>query len=181
MPGRPVILASSLILVVLHGRPLDAQADTSARVAQSANRRDVLRVTRVSGAVRLDGTMHESFWSAADSIMDFRQREPAEGAPPSQRTVVKVARDGEELYVGVHAYDRNPETIRATQIRRDDSLGSDDNVTVLIDSFHDRRSAFLFQPNPHGAMGDAQFSGVDILNENWNGIWDVAVTRDSTG
>jgi hypothetical protein len=181
MRGRLLILASSLALVVLHGCLLGAQADTIARVAQSASGRDALRVTRVSGTVRLDGTMRESFWSGTDSITDFRQREPIEGAPASQRTVVKVARDGEALYVGVHAYDHNPEAIRATQLRRDADLGSDDNITLLIDSFHDRRSAFLFQTNPNGAMWDAQFSGVDILNENWNGIWDVTVSRDSTG
>lgn len=44
-----------------------------------------------------------------------------------------------------------------------------------------RRGAFVFRTNPNGAMRDAQFSGVDNLNENWNRIWDVAVSRDSLG
>src|SRR4051812_48389318 len=131
--------------------------------------------------VTLDGRLLEAVWSTADSITDFRQREPLEGVPASERTVVKVVRDAEALYVAVHAYDESPNAIRATQLRRDADLSADDNITVLIDSFHDRRSAFLFQTNPNGAMWDGQFSGVDILNENWNGIWDVAVARDSTG
>lgn len=134
-----------------------------------------------AGTVRLDGSLTEPFWAAADSVVDFRQREPLEGAPASERTVVRVLRDGDALYVGVHAYDREPSAIRAAQLRRDADLSSDDNITLLIDSFHDRRSAFLFQTNPNGAMWDAQFSGVDILNPDWDGIWDVAVRRDSTG
>src|SRR2546422_300081 len=71
--------------------------------------------------------------------------------------------------------------VRASQLRRDADLSSDDNVQLLIDSFNDRRSAFVFGTNPNGAMWDAQFSGVDDLNENWNGVWDVAVSRDSAG
>src|SRR5437588_12748607 len=72
-------------------------------------------------------------------------------------------------------------SLRASQLRRDADLSSDDNVQLLIDSFDDRRSAFVFATNPNGALWDAQFSGVDELNENWNGIWEVAVSRDRAG
>lgn len=137
-------------------------------------------ITIVDG-VRLDGRLDESFWLTADSITSFRQREPQEGAPSSERTVVKLARDRDALYVGVRAYDSDVRGIRATQLRRDADLEVDDDVTLLIDSFHDRRSGFVFRTNPNGAMWDAQFTGVDDANENWNGIWDVAVARDSTG
>jgi len=116
-----------------------------------------------------------------DSITDFRQREPSAGAPASERTVVKILRDAEALYIAVRCYDSDARGIRASQLRRDADLSSDDNVQLLIDSFNDRRSAFVFGTNPNGAMWDAQFSGVDNLNENWNGVWDVAVSRDAAG
>src|SRR4029079_5144246 len=64
---------------------------------------------------------------------------------------------------------------------RDADLSVDDNVRLLIDSFHDRRSGFVFATNPNGAMWDAQIAGLESLDENWNGIWDVAATRDSLG
>src|SRR5262249_43498615 len=99
----------------------------------------------------------------------------------TERTIVKVARDEEALYVGVRAYDSDVPGIRATQLRRDADLEVDDHVTLLIDSFHDHRSGFFFRTNPNGAMWDAQFAGVDDANENWNGIWDVRATRDSFG
>ncbi len=79
----------------------------------------------------------------------------------------------------VRAYDSDRSGIRASQLRRDADLSSDDNVTILIDSRRDRRGAFLFRTNPNGAMWDAQLVGLDNLNENWNGVWEVATARDS--
>src|SRR5207237_3748212 len=83
------------------------------------------------------------------------------------------------LYVAVRAYDRQMAAVRSTQLRRDADLSSDDNVTILIDSYRDRRGAFLFRTNPNGAMWDAQLTGFDNVNGNWNGIWDVVTRSDS--
>src|SRR5438477_3206318 len=155
-----------------------AQQDNSGgRRASSAT----IRATLIRAPVTLDGRLDEPFWAAADSINDFRQREPLQGSPATERTVVKVAHDADALYIVVRCYDSNMRSVRASQLRRDADLSSDDNVQLLIDSFDDRRSAFVFATNPNGALWDAQFSGVDDLNENWNGIWDVAVSRDSAG
>jgi Domain of unknown function (DUF5916)/Carbohydrate family 9 binding domain-like len=167
-----------------HGQLDSAQiAPTSHATGRdrSVSRSGLLVVTSTAGEVRLDGNLDGSTWAHADSITDFRQRDPAEGAPASERTVVKLVRDHEALYVGVRAYDRTPAAIRAAQLRRDADLSSDDNVTILIDSFNDRRSGFLFRTNPNGAMWDAQIAGVETENVNWNGIWGVAVSRDSLG
>lgn len=137
------------------------------------------RVRRVNDAIRVDGRLTDSAWNGADSIVDLRQREPREGAPASERTVVKAIRDAERLYIAVRAYDRDMSAIRSTQLRRDADLSSDDNVTILIDSYRDRRGAFLFRTNPSGAMWDAQLIGLERVNENWNGIWEVVTRRDS--
>jgi hypothetical protein len=89
-------------------------------------------------------------------------------------------RDHERLYVAVRAYDTGMNRLRSSQLRRDGDLeNADDNITVLIDSFHDRRGGFLFRTNPNGAMWDAQLIGLDVLNPNWNGIWEVATRRDA--
>jgi uncharacterized protein DUF5916/cellulose/xylan binding protein with CBM9 domain len=147
---------------------------------RSTSRADIpYRVRRVDEAIRLDARLAESVWRGADSIVDFRQREPLEGEPASERTVVKVVRAGDRLYIAVRAYDREMAAVRSSQLRRDADLSSDDNVTVLIDSYRDRRGAFLFRTNPNAAMWDAQLTGLDNVNENWNGIWDVVTRRDS--
>src|SRR5467141_2852469 len=143
--------------------------------------RTTIRATAIRTPVTLDGGLDEPFWTTTDSIHDFRQREPIEGSPATERTVVKVAHDADALYIAVRCYDSDARGVRASQLRRDADLSSDDNVRILIDGCNDRRSAFVFATNPNGAQWDGQFSGVDDLNENWNGIWDVAVSRDSAG
>src|SRR5256885_6087014 len=155
-----------------------AQQDNSGGRGASS---PTIRATLIRAPVTLDGRLAEPFWAAADSIDDFRQREPLEGASATERTVVKLAHDVEALYIAARCSDSNIRGARASQLRRDADLSSDDNVRLLIDSFDDRRSAFGFGTNPNGAMWDAQFSGVDDVNENWNGVWDVAVSRDSAG
>ena len=136
-------------------------------------------VRRTAEPVRLDARLTEPAWRTADSIVDFRQREPLEGAPASERTVVKLLRDADRLYVAAIAYDHDMSAVRSTQLRRDADLSPDDNVTLLIDSYRDRRSAFLFRTNPNGAMWDAQLTGLDNVNESWNGTWEVVTRRDS--
>src|SRR5882762_11243794 len=143
--------------------------------------RTTIRATAIPTAVTLDGRLDEPFWTTADSIDDFRQREPLEGFPATERAVVKVVHDGDALYIAVRCYDSGMRVVRASQLRRDADLSSDDNVRILIDGFDDRRSAFLFGTNPNGAMWDAQFSGVDALNDSWNGVWEVAVSREAAG
>jgi len=141
------------------------------------DRAATIRAVRVETA----GGRDQAWWATADSIDDFRQREPHEGSPATERTVVKVAHDGGALYILVRCHDSRAGAVRASQLRRDADLSSDDNVRILIDSYDDRRSAFVFATNPNGVMWDAQFSGVDDLNENWNGVWSVAVARDTAG
>ena len=166
--GRVAVAILGLALI---GGTAAAQARERPRIAALA----------IAGPVTLDGRFDEPFWAAADSIDDFRQREPRVGAPATERTVVRVLRDAQALYVGVRCDDASPGGIRATQLRRDADLSSDDNVQLLIDSFDDHRGAFVFGTNPNGALWDAQLVDVDDLNEDWNGIWDVAVARDSAG
>jgi hypothetical protein len=142
----------------------------------------VLRAGDPGGEVmHLDGHLDEAAWASADSLADFRQREPRAGALPTERTVVRVVREPDGLYVGVRAVDDAPRSIRATAFRRDADLTVDDYVTLLIDGFRDHRGALLFRTNPNGAMWDAQLTGLDDVNEDWNGIWEVATSRGAAG
>src|SRR5215510_10049508 len=72
------------------------QTSPGARSSESAS---VLRAGNATGAIDVDGLMEEPIWATADSIDDFRQREPNQGAPATERAVVKVAHDAEALYV----------------------------------------------------------------------------------
>lgn len=76
------------------------------------------------------------------------------------------------LYIGVNCTDAEPQAIVATRFDRDAELGADDRVSLLLDTFHDRRGAFVFQVNAAGARFDQIISdeGQD-RNPDWNGIW----------
>lgn len=173
--------AAAAFLTAVAGAGLQAQSP--ARAPQKQAPAPALAVARVpAGArIRLDGHLDEPAWAAADSLDDFRQKEPREGEPASERTVVRVVRDEEALYVGIRCWDREGAHILASQLRRDAQLNTDDYVSILIDSFHDRRTAFLFETNPNGAMRDTEIFGFESTNVDWNGIWDVAVAKDSAG
>ncbi len=159
-------------------RAAGAQADPGANRDSIANR--PITANAVGRAPALNGRMDAPPWDAADSITDFRQKDPFEGAPASERTVVKVLHDADALYIAVRAWDRDASRIRSTQLRRDADLSSDDNITILIDSFHDRRSAYEFFTNANGARVDIQITTQDV-NPDWNGVWDVATSRDTAG
>ena len=178
-------MRSVLAVVIATLIPISA---ASAQIGDSIAKRDEHSLTRpeinvrkASSPIKLDGRLDDPAWSGGDSITDFRQREPNEGAIASERTVVKILRDDDAIYIGARMYDRDAAALIATQLRRDTDLGSDDTFGFVIDSFHDRRGGFGFETNPNGAMYDAQANGAEDRNENWNGIWDVAVSRDADG
>src|SRR5436853_6562116 len=100
-----------------------AQQDNSGgRRASSAT----IRATLIRAPVTLDGRLDEPFWAAADSITDFRQREPLEETSATQRTAVKSAHDADALYIVVRCYDSNMRSVRASQLPRDADLASHD-------------------------------------------------------
>ena len=123
--------------------------------------------------LRLDGVPDEPSWLTADSIADFTQREPAEGRPATERTVVRLLATPEGLWVGVWAYDALPAAIRHAALRRDSDFESDDAFTLLLDPLRDQRTGFLFAVNPNGAMTDAQVIDFETTNPDWNGVWDA--------
>ena len=86
-------------------------------------------------------TLNDDLWEKAPVVSDFVQREPSEGATPSQLTEFRVAFDTSTLYVKVRAYDREPEKIVTYLTRRDDDSPCD-WIRVLIDSYHDRLSGY---------------------------------------
>ncbi|MEN9509353.1 MAG: hypothetical protein RLZZ621_1916 [Gemmatimonadota bacterium] len=131
------------------------------------------RVYRTSGNITLDGRLTEPAWAAADSITDFRQRDPRVGEPVSERTVVRLLATPQGLAVGWWCYDRDPAGIVRSQLRRDAELRTDDYVSMGIDGLHDRRSAFYFRSNANGAMWDGEHIDQETGNESWDGVWDV--------
>jgi hypothetical protein len=136
--------------------------------------------TRIAGVIRLDGDLTDPAWREAGVISDFVQREPSEGSPPTHRTEARVVYDDVALYVGVRAFDSEPGRILAFLTRRDSDSASD-WIRVLIDSYHDRRTAYEFVVNPAGVKRDKYYFNDNNNDESWDAVWDVAVQRDPEG
>lgn len=151
-----------------------------AAAAQAAGER-VPRVRSIATNVRLDGHLDEPDWALADSIWEFRQKEPVENGEPSERTVVRLLATPAGLVVGWWLFDRHPEGIVRTQLRRDAELRSDDYVSMGIDGLSDQRSAFYFRTNPNGAMWDGEHDTFERGNEEWDGVWDVRTQITNEG
>src|SRR6266516_7291994 len=49
------------------------------------------RAVPLEGAIRLDGRLDEAVWQTAPPATDFRQAQPHEGQPATQRTEVRFA------------------------------------------------------------------------------------------
>ncbi len=132
-------------------------------------------------AIRLDGVPDEPVWGTADSVTDFRQQEPREGEPATERTVVRFLRGEHGLYVGIWAYDRDPGAIVHSLLRRDADPEADDYVAVILDPQQDRRTGFVFTVNPNGQMRDGEIRGREDADTDWNGVWDARARIGSDG
>src|SRR5512138_428087 len=133
-----------------------------------------------NNSVRVGGELTEDIWRSARPIDAFVEREPEEGGRPSQRTEFRVAYDTSTLFVRVHAFDSQPDRIVSYLTRRDEESPSD-WIRVLIDSYHDRRTAFEFAVNPAGVKQDRYWYNDNNRDDSWDAVWDVKVSRDSTG
>lgn len=147
----------------------------------------VARTARTNHAPKLDGTLDDPIWQAAAPVDDFRQREPFETQPATERTDVRILYDARHIYFGVHCYD-DPSGIVATQLRRDLSMDLDDNFSIMIDPTLSRRSGYIFQVNPLGTQRDGQVieeqapnTGDSIVDPSWDGLWMSAAKITSDG
>ena len=110
-------------------------------------------VPRVEADISVDGALTEDAWQSAARLTDFHQYEPVDGRPAEQRTEVLVFYSARAIHFGIIANATDPSTIRATVADRD-NIGSDDRVTIYLDTFDDRRRAFMFGVNPLGVQED---------------------------
>ena len=122
----------------------------------------------------------DDVWMSAPPVTAFVQRQPNEGAEPSEATEFRVAFDATTIFVRVRAFDREPEKIASYLTRRDGDSPCD-WIRVFIDSYHDRRTAYEFAVNPAGVKQDRYWFNDTNQDDSWDAVWDVTVARDRLG
>jgi hypothetical protein len=140
--------------------------------AAAENPSDLVAVaTRVVEQPRVDGVLNEEFWDAIDPITDFRQREPQEGAAPSERTEARIAYDDAFLYVGLTMFDSEPHKIRRSILQRGGRIDQDDRVMIGLDTYHDGHNGYIFEINSYGTQDDAIVTDEGTPNWAFDGVF----------
>ena len=170
----PLLLA--LVVACVGVRPLLAQERPSLAAHPAG-----------AGSITVDGRLDEPEWAGAPATTEFRQSEPAEGAPASQRSEVRVLYGASALYVAALLHDSEPGAVEPRLARRD-QFNRADWFAVSIDSYLDRRTAYTFAVNAAGVQFDgvigAGGDGGGQLGDqdtSWDGIWLSAVRVTADG
>ena len=133
-----------------------------------------LNAVRLEGVrPQIDGALDDPVWQQAPVFTGFVQREPEEGQPASEQTTVQVAYDDEMLYVGVMAYDSDPEGIVSRLVRRD-QWAEADWIQVSLDTHHDHQTGYAFSVYAGGSIYDSVIRDYGWDNDAWNGVWESA-------
>ncbi len=180
MSQIPRTAAAAVLLLLLGVAPVLAHGEggPKGKDRDRAYRAHASRAT--PGTPELDGRLDEAAWARAELISDFTQRDPEEGAAASERTEARVLYDDGAIYIGIRAYDSEPQAI-VGQLTRRDQFSPSDWLIVSIDSYRDRRTAFRFAVNPAGVERDVYLFDDTDEDDSWNAVWDVATSVDDEG
>ncbi len=130
-------------------------------------------VRELSEDIKVDGILDESPWKETPGIDRLTQVDPNTFASPTEKTKVWLAYNRDALYIAVLCEDRNPDKIVATEMGRDAVLEDNDNIQIVLDTYHDGRNAYLFSTNAVGALVDGRISENQFPSMDWDGIWNV--------
>ena len=187
-PSLRCIVAATTAAALLY--PTFAAAQSAAAPSTRA-----LSTARLSGdAPTIDGRVDDDVWTRVEPYTDFVQQDPNEGQPASEKTEVRVTFDDKNLYIGVIAFDGEPDRITYTQSKRDADLTESDSIQFIFDTFNDHQNGFVFGTNPSGVEYDGQVAGegatgssalpgvggrgstrgaLGAFNANWDADWTV--------
>ena len=129
----------------------------------------------------IDGIIEE-IWDRASLVDEFIQRVPFHGMPVSEKTEFLFLYDKNNLYIAARCYHEDPADISSRELARDVSLGQEDRIQIILDTYLDGRNGYWFQIGPRGSIGDALVSeNGRAFNKSWDGIWDGKSTIHEKG
>jgi hypothetical protein len=127
-------------------------ASAGAVLPDLADRTKPLMITRFESSPVIDGKLDEEIWKSAAKMKDFLQTQPGDNIAPTHPTEVLLGYDSKNLYIAFRAYD-DPGKVRATVAKRD-QIFDDDTVKIILDTFNDKRRAYVLAFNALGVQAD---------------------------
>jgi hypothetical protein len=155
-------------------------APAPGQVSQDNGRKQARAVRVAAGAVNVDGQLDDAAWRNAPAVTEFVQREPTEGAPPTDRMEVRFVYDDDALYVGARMYSNAP--IQAPMGRRDNGDQAE-HLLVSLDTYLDRRTASTFGTTATGVRIDRYFSSDRPwdADDSFDPVWQARTSVDAQG
>jgi len=150
---------------------LAVAASAQTTINGSANRKQATATRVPNGSIRIDGSLDDEVWQKAAPITDFVQKEPTEGAPPTDPMDVRIAYDDDAVYVGARMFSKDGR-IQAPLGRRD-SVGQVEHILVAFDTFLDRRTASVFGVTAAGVRFDRYHASdnEDTFDAGFDPVW----------
>jgi Domain of unknown function (DUF5916)/Carbohydrate family 9 binding domain-like len=128
----------------------------------------------------VDGRLDEEAWGHAPVQTAFRQRNPDEGAPATERTELRLLYDDDAVYVGVRLHDREPGRI-VRQLSRRDVVAEADSFSLFLDPHHDHLTGVELQVSAAGVQRDSVIYDDNFEDDSWDAVWESAVAVDEGG
>lgn len=136
-------------------------------------------VKYIDEKIILDGLLDEAVWQKANKADSFWQYFPQDSIRSINKTEVKMLYDDKMLYVGIRAEAKDKNFV-ITSLRRDFSGPTNDNVTVVFDTFNDGNNAFVFSANAYGVQREALIINGGSNREDFTPTWDVKWFSEGT-
>ncbi|MCP4580747.1 MAG: carbohydrate binding family 9 domain-containing protein [candidate division Zixibacteria bacterium] len=177
---KQTYILALLVLFLLLNYNNDILADNSPPAEEVVPE---LRATRINPTPPvIDGQLDDKIWQNDDLELarNFIQREPDEGKPATETTLVAVAYDDEALYFAFWCFDDEPEEIDRQLVRRD-RWGESDVITVRLDPYHDHQTGCRFDVSAAGVQRDARLYNDTHSDYSWDGVWESGVKAQPWG
>ena len=146
----------------------------------SAGHPFTLDAVKIESPPAIDGVIEEEIWEGAAVADSFIQYEPMRGHPSETAVRAMVLYDSRYLYVAFELTDIGPPTAQLT--RRDDDLFNDDAVILVLDTYHDSRTAYYFMTNAVSTQADGRIAEDGrTVDKTWDAPWRSAASRTETG
>jgi hypothetical protein len=111
----------------------------------------------------IDGRLDDAVWQTATVLDNFYQIQPGDHVPPSRKTQVLLGYDATHFYIAFRAFDEK-DKVRVSVPKRD-AIFQDDFVGCYLDTFNDRRKAYILFFNPLGIQADGVFNEGNYENQ----------------
>jgi len=173
MRSVPLLLCAFLIGI----------STAAAQSAPQSSSKEAAAVRITSDQVRVDGRLDEAAWTLATPVTDFVQKEPVEGAPPTEDMEVRFLYADDALYVGARMYTAGgPAAIQAPLGPRD--VGEQaEYILISLDTFLDRRTAYTFGVTAAGVRLDHfhRSDSEEDIDTGFNPVWVARTAVDAEG